>query len=100
MQTHDVHLECLESEETFENALESCYYLQRSLVSTNLLRKLKPHGVNLIRINAIKLKTKKANNQKSDLSFNLKKQILSDNNMTWLSTNAFEAAKEFNFDPK
>lgn len=64
------------------------------------MKKLDLHKVSLIRIKAIKLKTKTAKSQTSDLSFNLKQIILTNTNLKWLNTNDFALANEFNFDAK
>ena len=91
---------CTETNEALDEAVGRCFYLDRELVSTKLLRLMDHQGVTLAMLQEMKLKPKTSRTQQNDMTLQLKRRILETEKFAWKNINDALNAKEFNMDAK
>ena len=100
LKAHDVGEVCTDTVEAIDDAIDCCFYLDRDLVSSNLLKLLDKHKVVLTKLQAMQLKSKVFKNQVSDMSALLKSKIVQHEKFRWKNLEDSLEAKEFHFDMK
>ena len=91
---------CTESEDAICKAVECCFYLDRALLSANLLNLFDKNKVSLTKLQSIQLKPKVSKNQVNDMSLTLKRSIVHREKFRWKNEYDFLTAKEFHLDLK
>ena len=100
LKAHDVEEVCTQTEGAIDEAVDCCFYLDRDLVSSNLLKLLDNHKVVLAKLQAMQLKPKVFKNQVSDMSVVLKRKIVQHEKFRWKKVEDSSKAKEFHMDLK
>ena len=91
---------CMQTNEALDEAVRMCFYLDRDLVSSKLLRLLDHHGVRMAKLLEIKLRPKTSRKQQKDMTLQLKRGILETDEFAWKNADDAGKAKEFNMDAK
>ena len=96
LRTHDIADEFTETDEAFEEACDNCLYLDSSLVSEALLKRMHYHKVSIAELKPLRVKLKMSEKQK-DISSKLVASILENKSLRWKNQkDTTTTAKNFN----
>ena len=100
MALHDVDEACTESNQELVESTQNCFYLDRSLVTSSTLQILDHHKISLTKLQAMKLRPSVNRKKASDMTLELKRNIVQNSLFKWNSKIDAREAQEHNIDAK
>ena len=97
---HDVDEACTVSNQELVKSTKNCFYLDRSLVMSSTLKILDHHKITLTKLQAIKLRPSLNRKKASDMTIELKRNIVQNSLFKWNSETDAREAQEHNIDAK
>ena len=71
--SNDIDTSCIETNEALDEAIDNSLYVDRNLVTSKLLKLMTMHGITVVQLQAMKLKTTMSSKQSGNISLSLKK---------------------------
>ena len=100
IKAHEVDEDCTYTVEAFDETVSNCLYLDRALVTSQLLKGLEKHRITLTELHPMYLKPISLKRQSKDMSLKLKESILQHPSFKWKNESDAAKAKEFNMESK
>ena len=83
-----------ETEEILKEAVQRCVYLSQNQVTQKIKNMMKKLKVTVTALSELKLKPRMSSNQKTDMSIELKREILKNSELKWTSESDGHKATE------